>query len=111
MFAKFQDQRPNFNEKSRAKQRGTSNRFEVFRGLAFGCPSCLAGYFPWPQVALTHHAFRRWLYASADTTVKFQYWDAQPEECLVFYVTMTFVFRMTGSSEANKYNVFSNLQP
>jgi len=51
------------NAKSRAKQRGTSKAFEVF-GLVFsGFPSCLAGYFTWPQVALTHHAFQRCLYA------------------------------------------------
>src|SRR5918999_2538320 len=40
-------------------------------GSLLGCPSCLAGYFTWPQVALTHHAFRRWLYASQTATVKF----------------------------------------
>src|SRR4029079_6825725 len=43
-------------KKSRAKQRGTSNSFEVFR-VSIRRPSCLAGYFTWPQVALTHHAF------------------------------------------------------
>ena len=47
-------------KKPRAKQRGTSNRFEVFR-VSFKLPSCLAGYFTWPQVALTHHVFHRCL--------------------------------------------------
>src|SRR4029079_11498446 len=45
-------------KKSRAKQRGTSNPFEVF-GSLISYPSCLAGYFTWPQVALTHHVFHR----------------------------------------------------
>src|ERR1041384_1953534 len=44
-------------KKSRAKQRGTSNPFEVGSGLSSDYPSCLAGYFAWPQVALTHHVF------------------------------------------------------
>src|SRR6185503_7945057 len=57
-------------KKSRAKQRGTSNRFEVFR-VSLACPSCLAGYFTWPQVALTHHACHRRLYAPRPITVKF----------------------------------------
>jgi len=57
-------------KKPRAKQRGTSNRFEVFRVFT-ACPSCLAGYFTWPQVALTHHACHRRLYAPQTTTVKF----------------------------------------
>jgi hypothetical protein len=56
-------------KKPRAKQRGTSNRFEVFR-VSRKCPSCLAGYFTWPQVALTHHACHRCLYAPRTTTVK-----------------------------------------
>src|SRR5437773_12274016 len=46
------------NEKSRAKQRGTSNPSEVFGSLLSNAPSCLAVCFTWPQVALTHHAFR-----------------------------------------------------
>jgi hypothetical protein len=46
-------------KKSRAKQRGTSKAFEVFRVRSATFPSCLAGYFTWPQVALTHHAFHR----------------------------------------------------
>jgi len=54
-------------KKSRAKQRGTSNRLKCFGS----CPSCLAGYFTWPQVALTHHACHRRLYAPQTTTVKF----------------------------------------
>jgi hypothetical protein len=37
---------------------GLQNRFEVF-GFLQRRPSCLAGYFTWPQVALTHHAFHR----------------------------------------------------
>src|SRR2546421_8257235 len=40
---------------SRAKQRGTSG-LEV--GDATEAPSCLAVYFTWPQVALTHHVLR-----------------------------------------------------
>jgi hypothetical protein len=56
-------------KKPRAKQRGTSNKFEVFR-VSDLRPSCLAGYFPWPQVALTHHAFPRCLYAPKPTSVK-----------------------------------------
>jgi hypothetical protein len=56
-------------KKSRAKQRGTSIRLKFFGSLAC-CPSCLAGYFTWPQVALTHHAFHRCLYASRVTPVK-----------------------------------------
>src|SRR5215208_8455764 len=59
-------------KKPRAKQRGTSKWFEVFRVSLSGCPSCLAGYFPWPQVALTHHAFHRCLYAWRARTVKFE---------------------------------------
>jgi hypothetical protein len=58
------------NEKARAKQRGTSKSLEVFRDCLLGRPSCLAGYFTWPQVALTHHAFHRCLYASPVVTVK-----------------------------------------
>ena len=46
------------NEKARAQQRGTSKSFEVFR-VSTRRPSCLAGYFTWPQVALTHHVFHR----------------------------------------------------
>lgn len=45
-----------------------------------------------------------------ELTTEFRSWDKSDEECLVFSVTLTFTFRMTGSSEANKYNVFSNLQ-
>jgi hypothetical protein len=32
------------------------------------------------------------------------------KKCLVFSVTMTIAFRLTEPSDANKYNVFSNLQ-
>jgi len=49
---------------------GLQNRFEVFLGSLFSCPSCLAGYFTWPQVALTHHVFHRCLYASRAAAVK-----------------------------------------
>src|SRR6185503_7274895 len=37
--------------------------FEVVSGSMSPFPSCLAGYFTWPQVALTHHVFHRCLYA------------------------------------------------
>jgi len=97
------------NEKAPRQTTRDFNRFEVFR-VFIACPSCLAGYFTWPQVALTHHAFHRCLYASRTITVKFRYWDFSGEECLVFSVTMTAELRMTESGEANKYNVFSNLQ-
>jgi hypothetical protein len=33
-------------------------------------PSCLAGYFTWPQVALTHHVCHRCLYAPRAAPVK-----------------------------------------
>jgi hypothetical protein len=42
-----------------------------FVGSFISYPSCLAGYFTWPQVALTHHVFHRWLYAAKITAVKF----------------------------------------
>jgi len=45
-----------------------------------------------------------------EITTELRYWDKHSEECLVFSVTLTLAFRMTGSSDANKYNVFSNLQ-
>jgi len=35
--------------------------FEVVSGSMSPFPSCLAGYFTWPQVALTHHVFHRCL--------------------------------------------------
>jgi hypothetical protein len=54
---------------SRAKQRGTSERIEV-DGL-LKAPSCLAVYFTWPQVALTHHVFHVRLYADSLGAVKF----------------------------------------
>ena len=40
--------------KPRAEQRGA---FHQSRSIHLGkdSPSCLAGYFTWPQVALTHH--------------------------------------------------------
>src|ERR1043166_2939238 len=41
--------------------------FEVFRATKVyqaSNPSCLAGYFTWPQVALTHHVCHRCLYAA-----------------------------------------------
>jgi hypothetical protein len=59
------------NKKSRAKQRGTSkNRLEV-GGASIEVPCCLAVYFMWPQVALTHHVFfQTRLYAPAAATVK-----------------------------------------
>jgi hypothetical protein len=43
-----------------------------FFGSPLSCPSCLAGYFTWPQVALTHHVFHRCLYAPKTTAVKFE---------------------------------------
>jgi len=46
------------NEKSRAKQRGTSSPSEVFGSSYANLPSCLADCFAWPQVALTHHVFK-----------------------------------------------------
>ncbi len=96
-------------KKPRAKQRGTSNRFEVFR-VSDACPSCLAGYFSWPQVALTHHACHRRLYAPTTTLSSFDIGTRVLEKCLVFSVTMTAAFRMTESSGVNKYNVFNHLQ-
>lgn len=47
---------------------------------------------------------------AGEITTEFQSWDERADECLVLSVTMTFTFRMTGWSEANKYNVYSNLQ-
>src|SRR5437867_9551987 len=47
------------NEKSRAKQRGTSIRLKFFGFVLWNSPSCLAVCFAWPQVALTHHVFKR----------------------------------------------------
>src|SRR5688500_7413115 len=58
-------------KKPRAKQRDFKISFEVFRAVSFRRPSCLAVYFTWPQVALTHHAFHRCLYASPAAAVKF----------------------------------------
>src|SRR5262249_27051124 len=49
---------PSAMKKPRAQQRGTSKSFEVFR-VSASRPICLAGYFTWPQVALTHHVFHR----------------------------------------------------
>jgi hypothetical protein len=58
-------------QKSRAKQRGTSEELEVCGVVRCRTrPSCLAGYFTWPQVALTHHVFRKCLYASRRAAVK-----------------------------------------
>jgi len=45
-------------KKPRANNAGLQNQFEVFRDSTRR-PSCLAGYFTWPQVALTHHVFHR----------------------------------------------------
>ena len=45
---------------------------------------------------------------AGEITTEFQSWDERADECLVLSVTMTFTFRMTGWSEANKYNVYSN---
>src|SRR5215217_7680324 len=43
-------------EKPRAKQRGAYlSKPSVCGPLLRGAPSCLAVYFTWPQVALTHH--------------------------------------------------------
>jgi hypothetical protein len=46
-------------QKPRAKQRGAfSSEESLFSGSVSwkDAPSCLAVYFTWPQVALTHHA-------------------------------------------------------
>jgi hypothetical protein len=62
------------NEKSPgAKQPRLQKLFEVFRtcrDFSRDRPSCLAGYFAWPQVALTHHVCHRCLYARGTPPVK-----------------------------------------
>jgi len=60
-------------KKPRAKQRDFKSRLKFFGPASKsirGNPSCLAGYFTWPQVALTHHAFHRCLYPSVCGPVK-----------------------------------------
>src|SRR3712207_1707204 len=47
----------------RAKQRGTSSGSRFCGRLE--APSCLAVYFTWPQVALTHHVFCQRAYTPA----------------------------------------------
>jgi hypothetical protein len=60
------------NKKSRAKQRGTSKkRLEVGGTLLWRAVRCLAVYFTWPQVALTHHVFaQKRLYPRLPMAVK-----------------------------------------
>jgi hypothetical protein len=59
-------------KKSRAKQRGTSQELEVCGVALLGWPSCLAGYFTWPQVALTHHVFLKSVIRRATKAVKLE---------------------------------------
>jgi hypothetical protein len=77
-------------------------------------PSCLAGYFTWPQVALTHHVCHRCLYAPRAAAVKRDYLHnfapSKRKECLVFSVTLTPPFRSTDLGEPIKYNLFKNLR-
>jgi hypothetical protein len=48
--------------------------------------------------------------ATTTTTLSCDLGTEGEEECLVLSVTLTFTFRMTGSSGTNKYNVFNNLR-
>ena len=96
-----------------------------FFGSCLHCPSCLAGYFTWPQVALTHHAFRRWLYASQIATVKLlpfahlehchqsqsQNWQFVIIKMSCFICQHDHPIRLTDSGETNKYSISNNLQP
>jgi hypothetical protein len=50
------------------------------------------------------------LTSAGQLSSSFRSWDESGKKCLVFSVTMTLAFRLTGSGDANKYNVFSNLQ-
>ena len=81
---------------------GLQIRLKLF-GSLFSCPSCLAGYFAWPQVALTHHVFIA-AYTPRDWRLSRSHdWDSNPIECLVSAVTMICSFSMTDLGEANKY--------
>src|SRR5688572_9842242 len=46
---------------------------EVFGTVLSNSPSCLADYFPWPQVALTHHVFQLLLIRSAQLICQAHY--------------------------------------
>ena len=81
-----------------------------FFGSRFVLPELFSWLFYVAASRLNSPRFSSLVIRLAGSAVKFQYWDKNAEECLVFSVTMTFVFRLTESSEANKYNVFSNLQ-
>jgi len=72
-------------KKPRAKQRGTSNRFEVFR-VSLRRPSCLAVYFAWPQVALTHHVFIAAYTLHAGALSSFDN-GTGPRECVLFFLS------------------------
>src|SRR4026209_2262444 len=55
--------------KPRAQQRGAFQSFDSIR-LGKDSPSCLADYFTWPQVALTHHVWLAHIETSHARSVK-----------------------------------------
>src|SRR5690349_21656128 len=58
-------------KKPRAKQRDFKIGLKCLGHRdSSGNPCCLAGYFTWPQVALTHHVCHRCLYAPRAARVK-----------------------------------------
>src|SRR5689334_13165606 len=58
-------------KKPRAKQRDFKIGLKCLGHRdSSGNPCCLAGYFTWPQVALTHHVCHRCLYAPPAARVK-----------------------------------------
>src|SRR5215218_3706991 len=100
-------------KKSPAKQRDFKIGLKFF-GSLYRCPSCLAGYFAWPQVALTHHVFHRCLYAPRAAAVKFRSpaiiscsaslaHTNTVSKCPLLSVMVTYVIKMTAFDEPNKY--------